>query len=383
LSPVYFAYFGAVGALSPYLSLYFRSIGLTGTEIGLLMSVQPVLLFISQPIFGPLTDRSGHRGRMLSVLLLIVAATGLLMGAGRSFWSLLPLVMLWSFFAGLIGPIADSIALGEMERTGVAYPRLRLWGSIGFPIVAVTAGWLYGRIGVHSQFFLYGGLMLFSVFFARQLPAEGLTGRRPVWGELWKLVKNPYLLAFLLLCAVEQTTLAANSAFFSVHFMSVGGSSSALGWAWGLTALAEVPVWLVLGSIIDRTGPLPLLALSGAAYALRWGLNSVITNPNLLVGVTLLQSITYALLMPTAVIFVGELTPPELRTSGQALLGLVTLGLATLVGTYVGGRLVDQVGTAGMYRFSAWVALVACGGFLLLLLLRTVTRKRRAAQAHG
>lgn len=383
MSAVYFIYFGAVGAMAPYMSVYFHSIGLTGTEMGILMSMQPVLLLFSQPVFGPLTDRSGHRGRVLALVLALAGLSGLLIGAGRSFWSLLVPVTLWAFFAGLIGPIADSIALGEMEATGVSYPRLRLWGSIGFLIVAIAVGRLYNVIPLVWSFPIYAAGMLAAVAFARRLPAEGISGRRQAWGELWTLVKNPYLLTFLTLCAVLQMTLAANSAFFSVHFTAIGGSSGMLGWAWGLAALAEVPTWLVLGKIADRTGPLPLLAFAGAAYAVRWWACAEITNPGGLVALALIQSFTYAVFMPIAVLFIGEVMPPHLRTSGQSLLGLVTAGLATLLGTFFAGEIIDRTGTVGMYRLSTWVALASSFGFLVMYLVRKAARRRGEVEARG
>lgn len=62
MSAVYFFFFGAMGAMTPFLSIYYRNVGLTATEIALLLSVPPIMLFVSQPLFGPMADRSGHRG---------------------------------------------------------------------------------------------------------------------------------------------------------------------------------------------------------------------------------------------------------------------------------------------------------------------------------
>lgn len=364
---VFFFLFSAIGALGPYLGLYYKEAGLSATEIGVLMTVSPVLLFISQPLFGPLTDKAGHRGRMLAGLLMVVAVTAQLMRFGTGFWGLLGTVALWSFFAGVLVPISDSIALGEVVRTGVAYPRLRLWGSIGFLLVTVATGWLYKLVDLRWMFPVYGVLMAVAWWYARRLPPDGVSSTRSVWPALKGLLKNPMLLAFLVVSALTWMTQAAHQAFFSVHLASIGASSATVGWAWGLAALVEVPIWWVLGNVTKKTGPLPVLTVASLIYALRWFLFSVITDPNLLLVVQVLHAFSFALFMPTAVMLVGDLVPPDLRTSGQALLVLFNGGVATIVAILGAGRIVDAAGTAALYRTGSYLALAGGIGFVLLL----------------
>ncbi len=367
MSTVYFFLFGAVGAMTPFLSVYYRNAGLSGTEISVLLSMVPILLFISQPIFGPLTDRSGHRGRMLAALLMTIAGTALTITLGSSFWMLLPAVMLWSFFAGPTVPIADSIALGEVVRTGVAYPRLRLWGSVGFVLVTTVAGRLYERIDLRWAFLIYAALNMVAWFYARRLPAEGVSAKRDIWPVLKGLLRNPTLIGFLVLSSLLQTTQAAHVSFFSVHLQNLGGTTGMVGLAWGVAAITEVPLWLVLARITARTGPLPLLSFASIMYGVRWWLYASVTSPDALIWLQLLQGVSFAIFMPTAVVLVGELVPADLRTSGQALLVLVNGGIATIIGNLASGFIVDLSGTAFLYQVVSYVAVAAGIGFLFLI----------------
>lgn len=366
MSVVFFFLFGAIGAMVPFLSLFYRQAGLSGTEISLLLSATPVLLFISQPIFGPMADRSGHRGRLLATLLLVAGVASLFLPLGHTFWALLPLVLLWAFFTGPLVSIADSIALGEVQRTGVSYPQLRLWGSVGFVLITTGAGRLYNLIDLRWAFVLYAGLNMVTAWLSRRLPAEGLSARRPVWPVLKELLRNPLLTGFLVLSALMQTTQAAHTSFFSIHLENLGGTNGMVGLAWGIAAVTEVPVWLVLDKVVRRTGPLPLLALSGLVYGLRWWLYSVAPTAGAILWLQLLQGLSFALFLPTAVMLVGELIPEDLRTSGQALLVLVNMGIANILGNLAAGYIVDMAGTAMLYRVACYVALAAGIGFLLL-----------------
>jgi PPP family 3-phenylpropionic acid transporter len=381
MSIVYFFYFGAVGALSPFLSLYFKHVGLSGTEISVLSSVTPILLLIAQPIFGPLTDRSGHRGHMLARLAVVTAVTGGLLSLGASFWTLLPLVMVWAFISSVLSPIADSIALGEVVRTGVAYPRLRLWGSIGFLLVTTLAGRLYNVADLRWMFGIYAAFMLITWFFARKLPAEGIAAKRDIWPALRGLMRNRLLLIFLVLAGIMNAAVAANSTFYSVHLANIGGTSGTVGIAWAVSAAMEVPVWLILGRITDRTGPWPVMAVATIMYGIRFFAVGLATDPSVMVWLQLMQGVTFALVQPTSVMLVGELAGPELRTSGQALLALTNSGVATVLGTLAAGRIVDIWNTAVLFKVCGIVAWVSAAGFLLLL--AGLRLRNRTAKAEG
>ena len=375
MSAVYFFFFGAQGAMTPFLSLFYKSAGLSATEIALLLSVPPVMLFLSQPLFGQLADRSGNRGRLFGQILVAAALAGALVSLGSSFWTFLPLVALWSFFSGPLGAIADSIALGEVQRTGASYPQLRLWGSVAWVITTTLGGWLYNRIDLRWSFAFYTTISLVTLIFSRRLPAEGVSRERGPLPPFSTLFRIPELTGFLLCSGLLQVTVAANSAFLSIHIGSLGGSNSVVGLAWAIAASMEVPVWLYLDRITERFGAMEVVTVSAFMYGLRWLLMGVAPAAGLVLALQLMQAVTFALFAPTAVQIVGRLVPQELRTSGQALLVLVNSGVATVIGNLVSGRLVDLSGTVLLYRVAAVIALAAGLGFLLL------TRRTRGGAA--
>ncbi|MBP2018993.1 MFS family permease [Symbiobacterium terraclitae] len=367
MSAVYFFFFGAQGAMTPFLSVFYRSSGLSASQIALLLSVPPVMLFLSQPLFGQLADRLGNRGRLFSQLLVVAALAGGLVSLGSSFWSFLPLVALWSFFAGPLGAIADSIALGEVQRTGASYPQLRLWGSVSWVITSTLGGWLYNRIDLRWSFAFYTIVSLVTLVWSTRLPAEGVTSRSRTLPPISTLFRIPELTGFLLCSGLLQTTIAANSAFLSIHVGNLGGSNSLVGLAWAIAALTEIPVWLYLDRITERFGAVRVVTFAAFMYGLRWALMSLAPAAGMVLVLQAMQAFSFALFAPTAVQIVGRLVPQELRTSGQALLVLVNGGVATVLGNLVAGRLVDLAGTAMLYRATAAVALAAGLGFMLLV----------------
>ena len=96
--PLYFLYYAAAATLLPFLTIYYQDLGLTGTQIGLLASMPPLLSLVSAPVWGVVSDTM--KQRKLSLLIAIGGAIllALALSAVRGFVWLIPTVMLFSFF---------------------------------------------------------------------------------------------------------------------------------------------------------------------------------------------------------------------------------------------------------------------------------------------
>ena len=94
LTLFWFTYFGSLGIFYPYFSLYLReNAGLSGTELGIVLAISPMIGMIAQPFWGQVADRTGARSGMLAWLTLGTALRYLVLGSvevfGRSLsrWS--------------------------------------------------------------------------------------------------------------------------------------------------------------------------------------------------------------------------------------------------------------------------------------------------------
>ena len=74
LTLFWFTYFGSLGIFFPYFSLYLReNANLSGTELGFVLAVSPLIGMVAQPLWGQVADRTGARGRLLAFLTLATA----------------------------------------------------------------------------------------------------------------------------------------------------------------------------------------------------------------------------------------------------------------------------------------------------------------------
>ena len=81
LGAYYFAYFAYVGAYSPYITLYFKELGMTAAQIGLLYSIPQVMRIFGPSAWGHLADSSGRP----QVILRAAAVCSLIAFAGM-YW---------------------------------------------------------------------------------------------------------------------------------------------------------------------------------------------------------------------------------------------------------------------------------------------------------
>lgn len=153
---VAFAVWGLLSGLAP---LFKQQLGLTGTQVSLMVAIPVLLGSLGRIPAGLLADRCGPH-RVLAVLLLLAAVPALALGVSRSYTSLLA----WGFllgFGGAVFPVGVAYASPwfPKEKQGSA---LGIFGiGTGGQSLAVFCGPLLAtHLGMAAPFWLFGGLSL-------------------------------------------------------------------------------------------------------------------------------------------------------------------------------------------------------------------------------
>ena len=139
----YLLFFMFVGVTLPFLPVYYQSLDIQPSRIGLLLSVGPLFALVVPPLWGNLADRTGRPGLVLLVLSVgSFAGFGLLLTAS-TFAGVLGALAVFSSFNAATTTLIDSLALAQVERSGGSFARLRTFGSVGF--VISTIKWMIWR----------------------------------------------------------------------------------------------------------------------------------------------------------------------------------------------------------------------------------------------
>lgn len=360
-------YFAATGITLPFLPAWFRSLGISASEIGVLLSIQPVVSLFAPPFWGYLADRTGRTDRVLSAIALgAFLCFAPLLWADR-FWPIALTMTGFAFFASSISPIIDSLALQRVALHGGNYSRLRLFGSIGFVLVSAAFGLAVDRIDhrtVAVPLGLIGAYFLWT--FALRARAAAVPARRPFEGL--GLLRHRDLALMLIASALHWIASAPYHGDFGIHVTALGLPPWVIGVSAGLGVTAEIGVMFAYPVFAKRLAPRHVLLMSFTASLLRWLGMALVSSPMAIVTLSLLHGLSFGAFYVAAVSFVSRRVPAELRASGQALMATITFGLGGLIGYPAAGAVFQLVGGHRMFGAAAILELVPMG---LILFVRS------------
>ncbi|MCY9512720.1 MFS transporter [Paenibacillus apiarius] len=384
LLKMFHALFYSINALLiPYLPLLLRERGFQSFEVGTLLMLGPFLAMFAQPVAGLLSDRMKAIRPLLLGLWLGkgIAAACLFLSTDR-ITAAVSLLVLYICFLPAVS-LLDTLTVKSATAVGQSYSSIRMWGSVGFTLTAIVMGQMFDLWGgVDSLFWMYvpiWGSLFVSMFLLQEPPQEAAGAEAAVNAAvLKKALSVPSLLLFLALIFIIAMPHRMNDALLSLHMNDLGASSVQVSWAWAVAGLSEVIGFAMMTRLMRRSRMLKLLTLVSALYAIRWLIYALVKEPWVVVALQGAHAITYAALWVLAIEFVVQLLPKQLAATGQALLGMVFLGLAGIAGGMSGGALQEAYGGQAMYLYGFVCGLTGTVGFMLWL-----SRERRRSARTG
>jgi MFS family permease len=355
----YFFYFGAVGCYVPFINLYFEESGLSGSAIGLLASLPPLMLLGASPLWGAIGDRFRIHRRLLPIATLGAIPPTLLMLVTGDLPVLVVLVVVAAFFVSPSLALIDSAVLDLLDGTSYSFGSIRIWGSVGFTLFTWLMGYVINARGLLWLF--YGNVALLGVsgLLALALPPRRQTWQTSFRASVRQLLSRRPLALFLVGTFLVGASLQASYSFYPLHLIALGANPAWLGLAGAIGATAEVPVLYASGAIFARLGLRRAVIGSYLMFAVRWGILALTASPLVALLTNTLHGITFSPFLAGGIAFVAAQTPPGLHATAQGLLTAVGFGLGAAVGAFGGGLLYEAFGAPGMFAVGAFVALLA------------------------
>ncbi|MEO8160817.1 MAG: MFS transporter, partial [Arenimonas sp.] len=232
-SAFYFCYYAGLGAFSPYIGRFVDALGHSGVVLGLMLALWYGTRVLAPPAWIALVNRSARPG----ALLLAGCIATLMAFAGFTFvQSALGLCVVMSLFGLAYSPLLpqfEAMTLTALGERSAEYGRIRVWGSIGFLVVASSYGWLLDRFGAVNFPWLVLPLFVLMVLAAmphRLAPPPHGETRARNYAELWR---RPGVRRFLIVAMLMQMGFGAFYVFYTLHMQAQGHSGLVVGLLWG------------------------------------------------------------------------------------------------------------------------------------------------------
>jgi PPP family 3-phenylpropionic acid transporter len=392
LSACMFLITGAWGFVQPMSALYLRAAGLSDQQIGWVAGGGTALALLAQPVLGRLSDLlDARRPLMVAVALAGCAAYLLFLRASGPvpFALLTALGVTCNLYLNAAGGVlVGRLAAREGAGGAAAYARFRVWGSVGFIVVALGVGLLAQRLSAGARTagrldratlgpVFVAGSLLFAAIAASALfvpdpkraaagPREGTSGpeQASIAEEGAAAGVPPALRAYLL--AQFLFFLAFNGAltYLSLFLERLGAPPLGITATWAGGVVCEAIVMSRIGRIADRYGRRPALLVAFAVLPVRLVLYSLAPGPLAVAAVQTMEAFNYGIIGIVSVAFVNDHAPEHARGAAQARLAAVT-GLALALAPLLAGAVAEALGLRGMF---ATLAGVATAGALVLWL---------------
>lgn len=367
--------FFAFGSLFPLLGVYFKEeAGLTGTEIGTLMSISPVVMIFAQPVWGMITDYTRKPKHVLAVSLFFTALAGYGVLLFQSYgWLIIILIVLALFQSGIV-PISDSILLNYVNQTGRQYGNYRLFGAIGFAVAVFIMGKLSEVSGTWVIFYSFALSLLICLILVKQMPKESQMLKVDLRSGLSTLMKMPRYVLFLVTTFLIFGPIFANNFYFGFYIQGIGGTLSAVGIAFLLAAGSEAPFMKLAGMALKKFGVIPIMIFAAAISAMRWLFYFFEPSITIVLMTTIVQGFSVGLFIPAAMEYIRETTPHDIRATAVSLYTAVGNGLGSWFCTFIGGIIFDKYSIFTTYLF---FGLLSFGGIIAILILMRLQNKEK------
>ena len=372
-------YWMVYAAISSYISLYLLELGFSSSAIGLVIALAGTLSALLQPMVAGYADRENSLP-LKSINLIVAGLTGLCglglclfrnnkVAALLLYGTALALLQLQTPLVNGLGVV--SINCGETLNYGVS----KSTSSVTFALVCFLLGRITARFGgapvpwaitVFSLAFL-GSLCLYPT--QRAPRAQG--GPQGAQGLVF-FRKYPRFTGVLLGCILIFISHVLLNNFTLQIIRTKGGDSSHMGLAMALAALSEIPTMLLFTKMLRLKNSGFWMKLTGFFFLLK-NLGSWLA-PNVTVYYLFqpTQILAWALIAIASVYYVNAVMEPEDAMKGQAYYTM-TYTLASVLGSLIGGPMIDTFGVSPTLAFGAVCA--ALGTAVVLIFAQKTVDK--------
>jgi len=323
------------GMLTPLLT----SLGYSNQSIGLIFSCGALLGIGVSTLIGKFADWTRK------IKPFVIIAQFLMMGVVSFLYASLSASLL-CFIAGiaasalarLLSSLLDSWALEADVTIRSNYGAIRAFGSIGWALglgLLVRYVDLYGFGVIVPVSLILGSLLLIQLFTLKDITYVQPTHEKPQLKQLFTPLYTLWIVVFFFVffvIGVEDMTI-------TMKFLELGASPSQIAWFFSAQALFELPLFFAGARLMHRYGAYRLLIIALFAMGCKMFLFAGSSSIMVMLSLSVIQILTFPLLMICSKNILYEASDPKLKISGQMVGGAITTNLSGIIAPLLIGTL--------------------------------------------
>jgi MFS transporter, PPP family, 3-phenylpropionic acid transporter len=379
---LYTTLYAGFGVVSPFLPTLLQSRGLQPDQIGLVLALSTGVRLVSGPLACRIADLYGALRAVFACCAVAAALTAFGYLPAHGFRSVLAVSVIYAAMLAPLTTIADALSLAAARPLGKAkrrfeYGWVRGAGSAAFILGSVLAG--QAIVAVDLNVIIWGGSAFLVA--AAATATMVVTASRPsiapasVGGSvsIRGLLRLREFRLVLTIAALVLGSHAMHDSFAMIRWKSAEISPPTASLLWSESVGAEVLIFVVIGPrLLDWIGPTRAMTLAAVAGIVRWTVMAMTADVGAMALIEPLHGLSFALLHLACMRLLGQMVPPGLAATAQAIYGTVAIGAMTSLLTLASGTLYGHFGAGGFWAMAA----------LCLLALPFIARLRSVTHAQ-
>jgi len=363
-------------------------LGFSGSEIGMILGLAGSIGAIAAPfIAGQIADRYFSTERILGLLVTAGGAVKWITAHQTEYGAWLVLSIIYSVLYMPTLALSNSITFSHIDDQENDFPKIRVWGTIGW----IAASWVFPMVwlqqGLHFQWmppFIVGtevpdvtnrladalkfsGIIsvsygAFCLLLPHTPPKRDAT-EKLAFKKAFELFKKSsftvLVIASLAVSVIHQIYFLQTGPFLS----HIGILDSQIGPAMTIGQFAEILTMAYLGFFLKRLGFHKVISIGVAAYCMRYAIFGTGSFPVWIMVVSqAFHGFCYAFFFAAAYIYVDKLADEDVRHSAQTVFGIIILGGGPVIGGWLSGYLQNIYTLDGVFNYSDfWYSLSLIG----------------------
>jgi nucleoside transporter len=336
--------------MGTFLSQAFSS---SGSQISLAYSTQSWGAIISPFIIGLIADRYFDAEKVLAIIHIIGGGLLFMCSIALGFEEFYPYILIYMILYMPTLALVNSIAFRQMKDPSKQFPKVRVWGTIGWIVAGLVisygVGWETDKM-LEYTFYLAAIVSVLLGLFSFSLPKtppqtnNESTSISEILGldALKLLIDTKYLVFFL-----SSILICIPLAFYYQDanlFLNELGMSNAAG-VMTLGQISEALFILLLPLFLNKYGIKKTLIVGMLAWSLRYVLfafGDTGSNLWMLIFGIVLHGICYDFFFVSGQIYTDFKAGEKYKSSAQGLIALATYGVGMLIGFKMAGIITDK-----------------------------------------
>lgn len=362
----YFLIIGALGCFIPYVNVYLEnSIGLTGSQIGLLTSVSLIVGVCVAPIWGVVGDKT----RKYNLLVLVSIASSIVVLYFYSKQTVYAGVMAFALLLEVarLGamPMADTISMNYVSKHGGNYGSIRGMGSLGYALGSMAVGFLADAMGLDGPLFtsyilLLGLALLVCLTFPKVEVEDTKSEKKEKQEGIFKsLLTNKNYVFILIVIMMTQIVVDSAGAYAGNHLTNtLHAGTSFISWLNAIQVFPEVLFLMVASQLIKKLGYKKFMFVAIALMAVRLYVYALVPNPYVFLGISIVHCLGVAVQTVASLAYIQENVSPLVFGTAITLMN-VAMNISKAILGYIYGMIYQYIGSSTIFLVSAVIVTVA------------------------